>query len=317
MSSSPHDGIFKATFSDPKHMAGEIRSTLPEAFVSRINFKTLTLCPKSFVEENLKERFTDLLFSARLTGGRVAFFYILCEHQSRSDRLMPFRLLGYMVRAWDDYLRDHPRSRRLPVIVPLVVHHSEEGWTAPTAFEELMDMDPDMLDALGHYLVRFRFRLDDISFVPNAEIQSRAMSPLSKVILWFLRDGRKPRWFMKDMRSWKALLGEATRGPKNDAAVRRIVQYVLDTHDKEAADKLVARLVTAMGEERRKDVMTAADALREEGERRLFLRQLTARFGALPKSIIALVNAADTARIELWGERILTAKSLNEVLHQP
>ncbi len=56
---------------------------------------------------------------------------------------------------------------------------------------------------------------------------------------------------------------------------------------------------------------------RKEGERTLLLRQLRARFGELPEAAVARINAAEVAEIERWGERVLDAQTLAEVLDEP
>lgn len=55
----------------------------------------------------------------------------------------------------------------------------------------------------------------------------------------------------------------------------------------------------------------------KEGERKLLLRQLRARFGELPAHAVARVEAAPEADLERWGERILHAGTLAEVLADP
>lgn len=57
-----HDALFKASFSDPEHARGELRLILPPPVAARIDFNSLTLRPGSFVEQSLKERFSDLLY---------------------------------------------------------------------------------------------------------------------------------------------------------------------------------------------------------------------------------------------------------------
>ena len=52
----------------------------------------------------------------------------------------------------------------------------------------------------------------------------------------------------------------------------------------------------------------------KEGERRLLLRQLHARFGELPEATVARIEAADIADLERWGERVLGAQTLAEVI---
>jgi predicted transposase YdaD len=68
MSTTPHDALFKTIFSQPEHAAGELRLALPPSLVAHIDFATLTLRPGSFVDEALRERSTDLLFSVQLAG---------------------------------------------------------------------------------------------------------------------------------------------------------------------------------------------------------------------------------------------------------
>jgi hypothetical protein len=56
---------------------------------------------------------------------------------------------------------------------------------------------------------------------------------------------------------------------------------------------------------------------RAEGERAMLLRQLRARFGELPAAAVARVEGAEILVLERWGERVLSAKSLVEVLDDP
>ena len=51
----------------------------------------------------------------------------------------------YLVAIWKGFRAQHPRARRLPAIVPIVVHHSRTGWTAKVAFEDLLDADSALL----------------------------------------------------------------------------------------------------------------------------------------------------------------------------
>ncbi len=97
---------------------------------------------------------------------------------------MAFRLLGYLVRIWEDWLKKHPRARRLPAILPVVLHHSKKGWTAPVAFEDLIDLDAGTRTLLGDQLPRFRFLLDDLSEQADDAIKERAMSALGRLALW-------------------------------------------------------------------------------------------------------------------------------------
>jgi predicted transposase YdaD len=108
-----HDALFRAAFSRVEHAASELRFVLPPRFVERIDLGTLATEAGSFVDETLRDRHSDLLFSVSASSRRV-LLYLLFEHQSTVDPLMAYRLLVYMMRIWGKYLADHPRTCSTP-----------------------------------------------------------------------------------------------------------------------------------------------------------------------------------------------------------
>ena len=52
---------------------------------------------------------------------------------------------------------------------------------------------------------------------------------------------------------------------------------------------------------------------RQEGEAALLLRLLERKFGPLPEEVRQRVAAADSDALLAWGERVLTADTLEEV----
>jgi predicted transposase/invertase (TIGR01784 family) len=157
MTTTPHDAMFKAAFSKLRHARGLLRELLPARLGQRFTWSTLRLESGIAVgDEDLDEQRMDLVYSVRAERRRV-LIYVLAEHQSKVDPWMVFRLLCYLVAIWKGFRAQHPRARKLPAIFPLVVHHSATGWTAPVAFEEMLDADAELLEALGPYVPRFRF----------------------------------------------------------------------------------------------------------------------------------------------------------------
>lgn len=99
---TPHDPVFRRIFGVPENMASQLRAVLPPEVTARLDLGRLAPVPATFVDEALKRRHSDLLFTAPLDG-REAFVYLLAEHQSSSDPLMAFRMLRYVTRIWDQY----------------------------------------------------------------------------------------------------------------------------------------------------------------------------------------------------------------------
>jgi Putative transposase, YhgA-like len=177
-----HDALFKKTFSQVAHAAGELRAVLPAALVERIDFSSLTLCSGSYLDEALRGSESDLLFSAKVSG-KSAFLYLLFEHQSRPDPLMPLRILGYMLRILDVHVtsaESPSRALPLPLVVPVVLHHGEGGWSAARRLEDLFDGELVAEAGLHDFIPRLSFVLDDLSGQSDEALEARqlALEPL-------------------------------------------------------------------------------------------------------------------------------------------
>ena len=99
-----------------------------------------------------------------------------------------------------------------------------------------------------------------------------------------------------------------------------VFRYILEITELELAEG-ERILVEAMPEPVKEDVVTMADQLRAqgrqegrlEGERRLVLRQLRKRFGALTPEQEQRVTQGTEQQLEVWADRVLSASSLDEV----
>lgn len=314
---SPHDALVRATFSQIEHAAGMLRATLPPEIAARVDFPTLSVLAGSVVDRGLRSRHTDLLFSVRVAGGE-GLIYVLFEHQSTVEALLALRLLGYMVRIWERHRRAHPQARRLPPIVPVVLHHSRRGWSASRTFEGLLDVDEETLKALGEHAVRLRFVLDDISKATDGTLRGRAMTALGRLVLWCLRHGREPDELMRRLRGLRDLIDEVRRAPNGSEALEMVWRYILAADVHRPPEEVMTRLIEATGKKAKKEVMSAADVLyergRKTGAKEILLEVLHQRFGALPEVTAARIDTAGPKQIKRWAARVLTAATLDEVL---
>ena len=53
----------------------------------------------------------------------------------------------------------------------------------------------------------------------------------------------------------------------------------------------------------------------QQGEARILLRLLSARFGVVPPEVQQRIESADADTLLHWSERVLTAPTLEDVLH--
>ncbi|HEX7669247.1 MAG TPA: Rpn family recombination-promoting nuclease/putative transposase [Polyangiaceae bacterium] len=308
--SNPHDALFKFLFSQPENAAAELRTVLPKELSSRLDWASLALSPASFVDERLKGREADLLFSVRCQG-RDAFLYLLLEHQSTSDVLMPFRLLRYVVRIWDAFLQGHPDARKLPAVIPVVIHHSDAGWSTPTELLALIDLDEHALEAVSPFVPRFRFLLDDLAVGADDTLRVRSEAAVATAGLLLLARGRTSPDLLSDLWRWLDLFRSVVVAPNGLSALVALMTYALDVGDIRPDD--LYQFVRQLGPEATEAHMTGAQRLREEGKADLLLRQLEFRFGPLPVAASGRVRNANPGEVELWAERVLTAPDLDGV----
>src|SRR5262249_18712995 len=159
---------------------------------------------------------------------------------STDDPLMPFRLLLYVVRVWEQIVRETPSIRRLPAILPIVLHHSERGWVSPTTMHGIVDLDVKALEAVGKHVPQFEMMLDDLSFQTDDSLRARAISALGRLALFCLRHAREPEVLIEQLRRWLDLIQEIQAAPGGREALVLIWRYILITNPGAAPDAVVA-----------------------------------------------------------------------------
>ncbi|MCC6875748.1 MAG: Rpn family recombination-promoting nuclease/putative transposase [Sandaracinaceae bacterium] len=317
MPSNPHDVLVKKTLANPQHAEGELRAILPAKLAVLVDWSTLKTERGSFVDPEAREWHTDLLFSAKLAG-REALLYLLFEHQSTVDAWMPLRMLTYMARIWTE--RREAGVGRLPVIVPLVLHHSESGWTASRRFVDLLDADAELLALAGPFIPAFELVVDDLTRIPEITLFERQMTAMARLVLWALRVvrvGHDPALLVK----WVEELERARTAAGREAFE---VFFVYLSEVEGGQDLMKAILDADVSDDVREVAMGLRHKWEAEGEARgeargqqkaneLVLKQLRLRFGDLPLATIARVRGASVEELDRWAERVLTASSLEQV----
>ena len=130
---APHDKFFKETFSRPEVAREFFQTYLPSRLAAALDWRTLRVEPGTFVDERLTARHSDLLYSVQVAGQPV-LLYCLFEHQSTVDPDLPFRLLVYMVRIWEQWRKQAGPGVKAPAILPLVLYQGVQAWSVSRRF---------------------------------------------------------------------------------------------------------------------------------------------------------------------------------------
>src|SRR5215207_8333646 len=100
--SNAHDQFFRTAMSNKRVAREFLLKYLPEDLTRDINFDILELKNRSFINDLRNESMVDVLFQTVLKD-KETYIYLLLEHQSTPDELMPFRLLKYLCNIIDDH----------------------------------------------------------------------------------------------------------------------------------------------------------------------------------------------------------------------
>jgi predicted transposase/invertase (TIGR01784 family) len=121
---NPHDLFLKATLNSPKAIHDFFHAHLPPTLLKKIDLNTIQLTDKSYVSSLLKEFHNDLVFSCQMDNS-PSYLYLLLEHQSTPDWLLPIRFLEYNLQLLKDYVKGKKPGTKLPLIVNLCLYHGK------------------------------------------------------------------------------------------------------------------------------------------------------------------------------------------------
>ncbi|WP_224364283.1 Rpn family recombination-promoting nuclease/putative transposase [Hyalangium versicolor] len=332
--SGPHDLLARFTFGQPERAEAELRATLPPHVVARVDWSTLRREPNSVVDPELRETESDLLFSARFSGGRPVLFYVLLEHQSSVDRWMALRMLRYVVRQLEHWRKENSGHVLLPVIIPLVLYHGAGGaWSAPRRVEELFDV-PDGRggeERWNKLVPRFEYLLDDLTIEREESLMARPGPPVVRLVLLLLAYGRTKE-LEKRLPGWAALAAQVYADLHGVDDLKAVFHYLLRVADPPAQSAAVGMLRSAVGTQRAEDMMSSwlEEQMAErflawnrkvkvqakaEGIAESVLRALAARgIHVDDSSRQRILSCTDLATLDRWFDRALTATRLSDVL---
>ena len=171
---TPHDATFRQFLSQPSVARDFMELHLPAELRALCDLSTLKLESGSFVEHDLRQYFSDVLYSLKTRRGDDGYVHVLVEHQSTPDKHMAFRLMRYAVAAMKRHL--DAGHKKLPLVVPLLFY---AGKRSPYPFSTRW-LDEFSDPTLAESVYGSAFPLVDVTVIPDEEIaEHRSMAALT------------------------------------------------------------------------------------------------------------------------------------------
>ncbi len=171
---TPHDATFRQFLTQPEVARDFMELHLPAELRAICDLNTLKLESGSFVEDNLRQYFSDVLYSLKTTAGDDGYVHVLIEHQSTPDQHMAFRLIRYAVAAMQRHLE--AGHKKLPLVIPMLFY---TGKRSPYPYSTRW-LDEFANPELAGKLYSTAFPLVDVTVIPDDEIAGhRSMAALT------------------------------------------------------------------------------------------------------------------------------------------
>jgi predicted transposase YdaD len=325
----------------------DLLSLLDAPWFDDIDFGHLQQIKTTFIRRDYRHLESDVVLTAPLAGpGRLrkkVLIYILIEHQSEPDRLMPLRLADsqlqifrYQVRKWSPSHRSPIRARLSPVL-PVVFYTGLRRWpqvgtladliergeefraVTPIVerplFVNLPELDAAKLEQDGGFfgwvlrLVQQRkSRVDEFQ-----ELLERVVTHLDA-----MPSPERQRW--RELLSYIGAIMYHERSEREQPKLQQVIERSVQDDElrqevremgKSMADVLMERgQRKGRSEGRKEGRKEAAVATRQQ----TLLRQLHRRFGDVPSKLISAVEATtDVDQLDKWLDGLVTASTLGEL----
>ena len=120
---NPHDKFFKSYFYEAKAVRDFVEHVLSREYYSQLDMSTLEREDRSFITEDLREYFADVIYAVRCRGKQLKLAFIL-EHKSYRDQNVTFQLIKYM----NNYMqREYQEAGKLTPIIPILIYQERDS----------------------------------------------------------------------------------------------------------------------------------------------------------------------------------------------
>jgi len=351
---TPHDNLFKSAMTDLRVARDFFEHHLPAAVLEAIDLQTLKMSPNSYVDITLSDSASDVLYKVEIAK-KPAYLYLLCEHQSRVDPLMPFRLWQYIVGIWSDHLKqskpcEQTKSKKkkkdsarkklpLPLVIPMVFYHGPGPYTGPRHIRSLIEGPSELIEQL----------LGPLHLIDTHALSDEALREQRWAgIMTFVMKHIYVRDIAVIVQPLVALFQQLAREPDATEYRATLLHYLLNVGDTAEPKVFLQTIEAGLAASQGEGTMTIASRLidmgrqegvqqgRQEGVQQgvqqgvkqgiqqgqrqarthFLLSLLERKFGVLPTWYHNRIQQASSEQLLNWGAKLLEADSLEALFEE-
>jgi predicted transposase YdaD len=102
-----------------------LKHVVPEEIVMGLDFSSLTPDKTSYIDEELKEYCSDVVYRCKYNGSSSIQIVLLFEHKSYVPDYPHLQLFKYLLKIWETTLK---QEKKLVAVLPLIFYHGKDKW---------------------------------------------------------------------------------------------------------------------------------------------------------------------------------------------
>lgn len=150
----PHNNFFQTVFSHQGIMEDLISQLLPD-LAQFLHLETLKLDKTSYIDEDLQDTYSDIVYDCELKNGHHSKIALLFEHKSYQPKHPKFQLLDYMRGSY----RLNIQNKEPLALVPIIFYHGKTAWK----YKRMADYFKNLPEGMEVYLPDFKYELIDLT----------------------------------------------------------------------------------------------------------------------------------------------------------
>jgi predicted transposase/invertase (TIGR01784 family) len=250
-----HDKFVRESFSDKERAVAFFERFLPYPILYQLDFDTLTVRKETYINETLKEHFSDLVFEVCLKSDSSVKtdVVLLFEHKSSPDRNVLFQVGYYIFAHWTRCLSENKEPKP---IIPIIYYQGKGKWKVGNLSDQFKKYPKEVkgyLPILNHIFI-------DLKTISKEQLMDMRSSMMTAAILaqqWRFN----PIKFKEDLeRIFRLLPIESNY--RN--FLEMIVVYALNVS--EISEAQLGETVKSISEPLKEKIMTTYTMLIEKGK---------------------------------------------------
>ncbi|MEM6966163.1 MAG: Rpn family recombination-promoting nuclease/putative transposase [Bacteroidota bacterium] len=246
----PHTRFLEVSFSNQKVAVDFIDQFIQEQFSKKLDAKGLRIQKVSYLTNQLKRRFADVLYECPYGEGEdKVWLHFLIEHKSQPEPFPYLQFLEYKLLIWQK------QGKKKTPVVPIILYHGEQRWKTRKFEEMFQGVDENTL----RFLPSFEYILIDLSNYSDEFILNLRRGFLINTLIT-LKHFKDKNYIINNIKNVFSLTLE-----KHEWRLYEI-QFVYITQNIELSNAEQIAIVDRVHEPLKEKIMSTYEALIQKGE---------------------------------------------------